>query len=234
MPVVHVQVDKAAIRYNSWTTNTPGPAGTYGAFEIISFTGTCASGLSRDVATLGRLNWDLSGFRYETRGDNGWDTSNYDNTTNGGAPENGKVFNHHFINSEPGGTYAYSKLDAKKGDKMQLTSYTRCRNKTTNYLTDVSGRTFLPPLYDYGVIYGRSGTNAYGYFNIACNTSLYSGISYYCAAGYNSSGTLKSSALTSCAVRAYGSLTDDRYWSNQYSATSSTPPCWSTNYAITE
>ena len=234
VPVVHVQVARAAIRLNTWTGGTGpdgAPDGTFGGWETLSFTGTCAAGTSRDMALLGRKNWSAGGYIYENvRGP--WDMGSYNPATNGGAPENGKAILHHFLNSDPSGTWANSRIYPANSDDFQMTANTRCRNTSTGYMTNVSGQVELPALYYYGTIYSKTGGTA-GTFNIGCKTDLYAGMTYYCSGGYNSGGTSTAASLDVCTTRAYGSMTSyTNYYSDIVSAGGGgIPRCWSTNYA---
>jgi prepilin-type N-terminal cleavage/methylation domain-containing protein len=237
VPVTGVQVVNAAVRLNSWTTSTPGPAGTYGGFEVQSFSGTCASGTSRDMALLGNMNF--AGYQYETRGVAGWDDgtvgaySSYDNKTNGGYPENGYYIVHHYINS--GNSYAYSRITpgSANATNLMLTAYARCRNVSTNAMSGVSGAA-----YHYGIMYSiNSGGN--GDFAISCRPSTYG--ASRCAAGYGyNTQTITSSGLTACAVRSAGAFASETTfsstatnWSKTITASggSTVPGCWSLSYA---
>lgn len=190
VPVVHAQLHYWAVKMRGTTDNG------LSRVKHKTFSRACASGLVRESKV--RVSYNTPG-KNEYYDATPWFTVN-ENTERD-------------LTDDPWGGAIWS------GEMVEFAQYTRCRNTTTNYVTDSGGYGSSRNHYDIGNLYmTQDGTK----FKISCAPNA---MAAYCAAGHSANGTLTNSSLRPCAARSVGiSDTSERYTA-LYSL-GANPPCW--------
>lgn len=200
VPVVHVKVQYAALKLLT---------GGYPSIKIKSFSGACASGLSR-YTTIG-ADYDNTGtytYRQMTNQSTG---VVYPASTFAPAPD-GVIYN---ITNAAVATSSYAEFEIRG----------HCQNDATGYGQDSGGYYTVLPLYDYGNLHKISSTQ----YNISC---VPDGPTMYCAAGFDSGGSSGTTNTTAkaCTVKdnSYSYINDtNTKWSDRFNFGADNV-CWTT------
>lgn len=203
IPVTHVQAQYVAYRMET---------GAKPSVIVKSFTGSCASGLTRLAGA--KIDYANSGtYSYYTSY-----TDPDDGTVGSFAPvTTGTVFTN-TAKAVP----SYASPDTTNQTNMvEITVRVQCKNMLTKQTHDSADGVSADMVYDIGNMYNISNSK----YTISCSPATKQS---YCAGGYNSSGTLKSgvsSTITSCNVKATGISDSASVYSARISFGTSSA-CW--------